>query len=101
VFLSIFFPCPQVRWNYFSTRPAVCSSWCWNTNYLLGLTLPEITIQKLILEFCLHFQNLRLKIETFNDNDDEEATNKDNLFFFYQTIFVQEFDFHFGAAMNT
>ena len=81
VFLSIFFPCPQVRWNYFSTRPAVCSSWCWNTNYLLGLTLPEITIQKLILEFCLHFPNLRLKIETFNDNDDEEATNKDNLFF--------------------
>jgi phosphatidylserine decarboxylase len=63
------------------------------------LTLPEITIQKLILEFCFHFQNLKLKIEAFNDNDDEEATNKDKKF--YQTIFVQEFDFHFGAAMNT
>jgi phosphatidylserine decarboxylase len=51
------------------------------------------------LEFCFHFQNLKLKIEAFNDNDDEEATNKDKNF--YQTIFVQEFDFHFGAAMNT
>lgn len=51
-FLTVLSPSPQIRRNYFSAWPAICSCWRWNTNHLLCLALPAyIVIYKTLSKF--------------------------------------------------